>query len=227
MWMLTISTHRRCNLKCCSLFWSPGTTSSPNLATLVHKQWERNTPLPSLPTTMSVADAWGTVNAWQRTIWQETGKGGLAPPCTSIPSYIFTHFTQPPTSMCVKTSNFFTKVFGGNGSMWEKGVCPSSSCLSFFWCLDMCSWNPPPPVQASHTTIITTWHTWNIRHPPHHWSLCFWTSDRCVVYSVPSSYFSLPFTGLDLLSHVSPASCLRTDWLYSTAQLVSIGHSTC
>jgi len=29
------------------------------------------------------------------------------------------------------------------------------------------------------------------------------TSDRCVVYSVPSSYFSLPFTGLDLLSHVS------------------------
>jgi len=31
----------------------------------------------------------------------------------------------------------------------------------------------------------------------------FRTSDRCVVYSVPSSYFSLPFTGLDLSLHAS------------------------
>jgi hypothetical protein len=114
-----------------SLFRSPGTASSPDLATLVRKQRERNTPVPSLPTTTSVADAWGTVNARQRTVSRETGKVGLPLP-PPIPSYIFTRFTQPPKSMRAKTSNFFTKVFGVSGSVREKGVRTSSSNLSFF-----------------------------------------------------------------------------------------------
>ena len=64
-------------LKRRSLFRSPGTASSPDLATLVRKQRERNAQLPSLPTTTSVADAWGTVSGRQRTVSRETGKVGL------------------------------------------------------------------------------------------------------------------------------------------------------
>ena len=118
------------DLKRRSLFRSPGTASSPDLATLVRKQRERNAALPSLPTTTSAADAWGTVNARQRTVSRETGKVGLHLPARAY-LHILIHFTQPPKSMRSKTSNFFTKVFGGNGSVREKGVRPSSSRFSF------------------------------------------------------------------------------------------------
>jgi len=48
----------------------------------------------------------------------------------------------------------------------------------------------------------------NCTHKPDHcWQVIFLcvsrTYDRCVVYSVPNGYFSLPFTDLDLLSHSS------------------------
>jgi len=78
------------DLKRRSLFRSPGTASSPDLATLVRKQRERNTPLPSLPTTTSAADAWGTVNARQRTVSRETGKVGLP-----LPAPLYLHIYLP------------------------------------------------------------------------------------------------------------------------------------
>ena len=89
------------DLKRRSLFRSPGTASSPDLATLVRKQRERNAALPSLPTTTSVADAWGTVNARQRTVSRETGKVGLP-----LPAYVYLYICLPTSlslpSRCVR-----------------------------------------------------------------------------------------------------------------------------
>ena len=162
------------DLKRRSLFRSPGTASSPDLATLVRKQRERNAALPSLPTTTSVADAWGTVNARQRTVSRETGKVGFHIPARAyLHIYLFTSLSLP--SRCArKPQTSSPKSLVATAPCERKEYAPLPLIFLFFWNLDMCSWNPPPPVQVSHTTTTRiTRLTQNIRHLPHHPSLRF------------------------------------------------------
>lgn len=101
-------------LKRRSLFRSPGTASSPDLATLVRKQRERNAQVPSLPTTTPVTDAWGTVSARQRTVSRETGKVGF--PYPHLRTFMYAYLPRPASQIDARENH---KLFH-QGLWWQR-----------------------------------------------------------------------------------------------------------